>query len=106
MSDLIALEVSLAEDLLPLSQYLWRHGVAHRIVENEGRRILLVRQLDQIDGVREVYARLRRGEALPEQPQLPKTQRRSREIGRASCRERAEIAVAAGAVRKNKESVD
>ena len=83
MSDLIALEVSLAEDLLPLSQYLWRHGVAHRIVENEGRRILLVRQLDQIDGVREVYARLRRGEALPEQPQLPKTQRRSRGSARA-----------------------
>jgi GlpG protein len=72
MSDLIALEVSLAEDLLPLSQYLWRHGVAHRIVEVEGHRLLLVKHIEQIDAVREVHARLQRGEALPEQPQLPK----------------------------------
>jgi GlpG protein len=76
MSDLIALEVSLAEDLLPLSQYLWRHGVAHRIVENEGQRLLLVKQLEQIDSIRNLYAQWQRGEALPEQPQLPKTQRK------------------------------
>lgn len=75
MSDLIALEVSVAEDLLPLSQYLWRHGVAHRIVETDGQRLLLVKQIEQIDSVRNLYARLQRGEPLPEQPQLPKTQR-------------------------------
>lgn len=77
MSDLIALEVSLAEDLLPLSQYLWRHGVAHRIVETEGLRLLLVKQSEQIEGVQNLYAQLQRGEALPEQPQLPKTRRKS-----------------------------
>lgn len=75
MSDLIALEVSLADDLLPLSQYLWRHGVAHRIVETDGQRLLLVKQIEQIDSVRHLYAQLQRGEALPEQPQLPKAQR-------------------------------
>ncbi|HEY3698336.1 MAG TPA: rhomboid family intramembrane serine protease [Spongiibacteraceae bacterium] len=71
MSELKALEVSLDEDLLSLSQYLWRHGLAHRIVELEGRRVLLVKQRDQIDPVRDLYARTRRGEVLPAQPKLP-----------------------------------
>ncbi len=71
MSDLKALEVSLNEDLLPLSQYLWRHGLAHRVIEREGRRMLLVKHREQIDPVRDLYARLRRGEALPETPALP-----------------------------------
>jgi GlpG protein len=71
MSELKALEVSLDEDLLTLSQYLWRHGLAHRVVEREGRRILLVRRREQIDPVRELYARVRRGELLPENPELP-----------------------------------
>jgi GlpG protein len=82
MSELIALEVSLAEDLLPLSQYLWRHGVAHRVVEVEGHRLLLVKQLEQIDSVRELHARLLRGEALPEQPVLPPPQRRQIQLWR------------------------
>ena len=71
MSELKALEVSLDEDLLVLSQYLWRHGLAHRIVERDGRRALLVSLPEQIDPVRELYARLRRGETLPENPTLP-----------------------------------
>ncbi|MFT3929957.1 MAG: rhomboid family intramembrane serine protease [Spongiibacteraceae bacterium] len=71
MSELKALEVSLDEDLLTLSQYLWRHGMAHRVIEHEGRRILLVKRREQIDSVRELYARLRRGETLPENPVLP-----------------------------------
>ncbi len=71
MSELKALEVSLDEDLLTLSQYLWRHGLAHRVVEREGRRMLLVKRREQIDAVRDLYARLRRGEALPENPALP-----------------------------------
>lgn len=71
MSELKALEVSLNEDLLVLSQYLWRHGLAHRVVERDGKRALLVAQPEQIDPVRELYARLRRGEALPEKPALP-----------------------------------
>jgi GlpG protein len=71
MSELKALEVPLNEDLFALSQYLWRHGLAHRVVERDGRRALLVTQPEQIDPVRELYARLRRGEALPENPVLP-----------------------------------
>lgn len=71
MSELKALEVSLNEDLLTLSQYLWRHGLAHRVIEREGRRMLLVKRREQIDVVRDLYARLRRGEALPDNPALP-----------------------------------
>ena len=71
MSELKALEVSLNEDLLALSQYLWRHGLAHRVIESDGRRLLLVKHREQIDPVRELYACLRRGEALPERPSLP-----------------------------------
>lgn len=71
MSELKALEVSLDEDLLTLSQYLWRHGLAHRVVERDGRRMVLVKRREQIDVVRELYARARRGEALPENPALP-----------------------------------
>ena len=71
MSEFKVLEVSLDEDLLALSQYLWRHGLAHRIVENGTHRVVLVRLREQIDPVRELYARMRRGEALPENPSLP-----------------------------------
>ena len=71
MSELKALEVSLDEDLLTLSQYLWRHGLAHRVIEREGRRMLLVKRREQVDVVRELYARARRGETLPENPALP-----------------------------------
>ncbi len=71
MSDLKALEVSLDEDLLALSQYLWRHGLAHRVVEHDGKRILLVKHREQIDPVRALYAGVRRGEALPADPALP-----------------------------------
>lgn len=71
MSEFIALEVSLDEDLLALSQYLWRHGLAHRVIESEGRRLLFVKHREQVDPVRELHARLRRGEALPEKPALP-----------------------------------
>lgn len=71
MSEFQALEVSLDVELLPLSQYLWRHGLAHRIVERDGRRVLLVTLREQIDPVRELYARSMRGEALPENAVLP-----------------------------------
>lgn len=71
MSELKALEVAPGENLLELSQYLWRHGLAHRVIELQGRQVLLVKQKNQIDPVRDLYARLRRGEPLPEQPALP-----------------------------------
>ena len=71
MSEFKALEVPLDEDLLALSQYLWRNGLAHRVVEREGKRALLVKHREQIDPVRDLYARLRRSEALPEKPALP-----------------------------------
>lgn len=71
MSELKAIEVSLDEDLLAFSQYLWRHGLAHRVIERSGKRLLLVKHREQIDPVRDLYARVRRGEKLPDTPALP-----------------------------------
>ncbi|MDB6063097.1 MAG: hypothetical protein JWM78_3200 [Verrucomicrobiaceae bacterium] len=75
MPDLIALEVPLTEDLLPFSQYLWRHGMAHRILEINDHQVVFVKRIEQIDSVRDLYERLGRGETLPEQPDLPKSPR-------------------------------
>lgn len=78
MIELKALEVSASEDLLPLSRYLWRHGLPHRIVTGEGRHIVLVQRPEQVDAVRDIYARLQRGETLPDRPQLPQSPSRIR----------------------------
>lgn len=61
-----ALEVSLDEDLRELSRYLWRHGFPHRITEQSGKQIVWVPTSAHIDPLRELYARWRRGETLPE----------------------------------------
>ena len=71
MSEFKVLEVATDERMLEFSQYLWRHGLAHRVIEHDGRQLLLVRHRSQIDPVRDLYARLSRGESLPEQPVLP-----------------------------------
>lgn len=60
-----ALEVSLDEDLRELSRYLWALGLPHRITEQSGRQIVWVGDAAQIDPLRELYARWRRGEPLP-----------------------------------------
>src|SRR6218665_4000584 len=60
-----ALEVSLDEDVRELSRYLWALGLPHRITEQSGRQIVWVGDAAQIDPLRELYARWRRGEPLP-----------------------------------------
>ena len=61
MIDCKALEVSLDEDLRELSRYLWQQGFPHRITEQSGKQIVWVQQPAQIDPLRELYARWRRG---------------------------------------------
>lgn len=68
MSELKALEVSIDEDLRSLSVYLWRNGVAHRIVEAAGLQVLWVQHEQHVDAVRNLYARVQRGESLPTLP--------------------------------------
>lgn len=65
MIDCKALEVSIDEDLRELSHYLWASGLPHRITEQSGKQIVWVGEPTQIDPLRELYARWRRGETLP-----------------------------------------
>lgn len=66
MPEIKSLEVALEQDLRPLSVYLWRSGVPHRINEEAGRQVVWVRGEQHAARVRELYARIERGEALPQ----------------------------------------
>jgi len=50
------------EDLLPLSALLHRHGLPHRVIEEQGRQVLLVQGRHNADEVRQLYQRWRDGE--------------------------------------------
>ncbi len=65
MPEIKSLEVAIEQDLRPLSVYLWRSGVPHRIVEEAGRQVVWVNSEQNAARVRELYARVERGEALP-----------------------------------------
>jgi GlpG protein len=65
MPEIKALEVSIEQDLRPLSVYLWRSGLPHRIVEEAGMQVVWVEREQQADTVRALYARLQSGAALP-----------------------------------------
>jgi GlpG protein len=65
MSEIRSLEVAIEQDLRPLSVYLWRSGVPHRINEEAGRQVVWVHGEQHAAQVRELYARLERGETLP-----------------------------------------
>jgi GlpG protein len=65
MIDCKALEVALDEDLRELSRYLWAQGLPHRITEQSGRQTVWVEKPEQVDALRELYARWHRGEGLP-----------------------------------------
>jgi len=71
MAELKALEVSSSEDLSSFSRYLWSIGLPHRIIAANDRQLVLVQHPEQIDVIRDLFARQRRGETLPEQPELP-----------------------------------
>jgi GlpG protein len=65
MPEIKSLEVAIEQDLRPLSVYLWRSGVPHRINEEAGLQVVWVDGEENAARVRELYARLKRGEALP-----------------------------------------
>jgi len=71
MAELKALEVSSSEDLSSFSRYLWSIGLPHRIIAANDRQLVLVQHPEQIDVIHDLFARQRRGETLPEQPELP-----------------------------------
>lgn len=71
MAELKALEVSSGEDLSSFSRYLWSIGLPHRIIAANDRQLVLVQHPEQIDVIHDLFARQRRGETLPEQPELP-----------------------------------
>jgi GlpG protein len=65
MPEIRSLEVAIEQDLRPLSVYLWRSGVPHRINEEAGLQVVWVNGEQNAARVRELYARLERGETLP-----------------------------------------
>lgn len=63
MSDFhTALDVDIEEDLLPLTVLLHQRGVAHRVIEKQGRQLLKVQRPEQVQQVEELYQAWRRGE--------------------------------------------
>ena len=65
MPEIKSLEVAIERDLRPLSVYLWRSGVPHRIAEEAGRQVVWVGSEQHAARVRDLYTRLERGETLP-----------------------------------------
>ena len=59
-----ALRVDLAEDLRPLSLFLWANGIRHQISELGGEQVLWVDSSEAADLVRRAYRRFR-AEGLP-----------------------------------------
>jgi GlpG protein len=66
MPKIKSLEVAIEQDLRPLSVYLWRNGVPHRINEEAGRQVVWVDTEQHAAEVRALHARIERGEALPQ----------------------------------------
>ncbi|MFK7974552.1 MAG: rhomboid family intramembrane serine protease [Halioglobus sp.] len=63
MSDtFLALEVNVAEDLLPMSALLHQRGIAHRIYEEKGQQVVMVAQADHVQQVQSLYRAWREGE--------------------------------------------
>lgn len=57
-----ALQVEVAENLLPLSALLHQRGVRHRIYEESGHQRVMVAQPEHVDEVRALYRAWREGE--------------------------------------------
>lgn len=67
-----ALQLDIAEDLLPLSAALHQRGVAHRIFEESGRQVLKVDRENQIDEVVALYEGWRSGQFRIERIEVPR----------------------------------
>jgi GlpG protein len=55
------IETALAENLAPLSGYLWREGIANRVYEERGRQVLEVQDPGHAERARALYAAWREG---------------------------------------------
>lgn len=59
------LDLAPGANLAELARVLWQHRIGHRIVEHEGRQILLIASQEQAAQARELYQRVLRGEQVP-----------------------------------------
>lgn len=57
-----ALQVDVAEDLLPMSALLHQRGIPHRIYEESGRQVVMVAKPDHVHEVQSLYTAWRQGE--------------------------------------------
>lgn len=57
-----ALQVDVAEDLLPLSALLHQRGVRHRIYEENGRQVVIVSDAGEVSEVQALYRAWREGD--------------------------------------------
>ncbi len=78
MSEIAVIETSLEESLQTFSQYLWKQGISHRIVEENQRQYLLVGSRHDAEQVANAYRDLRAGKlstksarAAPKKVTLP-----------------------------------
>lgn len=65
MVEICAIQRPIDEDLRELSDFLWHHGLPHRIAEASGEQQLWVRSEQHAQMVRDVYKRWRDGHPLP-----------------------------------------
>lgn len=70
MAEIVVIETSLEDSLQGFSRYLWEQKVPHRIVENEGRQLLLVGTENDAKQVSQAYKDFQLGKA-----QLPPIER-------------------------------
>lgn len=56
------IDASIETDLSGYSRLLWQKGISHRIVEQEGRQLLLIARQDRIAMAMDLYGRWQRGE--------------------------------------------
>lgn len=71
MAEIVVIDVDMETDLQEFSQYLWSQSVSHRILENNGRRLLLVGDKAIALQVRQAYEHLLAGNAEPPIMKLP-----------------------------------
>lgn len=65
MTEVVVIDADSQADLQSFSQYLWEQGVSHRILENQGRQLLLVGDPTTALAVKEAYQCSLNGLELP-----------------------------------------
>lgn len=62
MPEYKVVDTSVDEDLGEFSRFLWKKGVSHRVIEEQGRQMLLVGHAEDAERVGEAYQSLQEGE--------------------------------------------